>query len=171
MLQLPDRMFAPYRWSIDGVPEEELELALDRGADPAAISFLSSKKNDSRLWAVREYGWVRTFRNKFNLWYFDCTTADMVRESDYWDSQRQLEPDDKIDVEEIKTGDHYSISVQKLLDGGDPEVLKDLAMSRIKDGAPVAKICPTYSTAKYGEVARQKLYARTGDNPRRRARR
>ena len=79
MLQLPDRMFAPYRWSIDGVPEEELELALDRGADPAAISFLSSKKNDSRLWAVREYGWVRTFRNKFNLWYFDCTTADMVR--------------------------------------------------------------------------------------------
>ncbi len=171
MLNMKDRMFAPYRWSIDGVPKEELRDALTRGADPAAIRFLETKKNDSRLYAVREYGWVRTFKNKFNLWYFDCATADMVRESDYWDFQRQLEPDDKIDVEEIKTGDHYSISVQKLLDGGDPEVLKDLAMSRIKDDAPVTKICPTYSTAKYGEMARDRLYGRTGANPRRKTRR
>lgn len=170
MLQLPDRMFAPYRWSIDGVPEEELELALERGADPAAVRYLENKKHDSRLYAVREYGWVRTFKNKFNLWYFDCETADMVRKSDYWDFQRQLEPDDVIDVEEVKTGDSYSISVQKLLDGGDPEVLKDLAMSRVHSGSPEVKYCPSYSTAKFSEIERRRLMGKTGDNPRRRSR-
>ncbi len=115
MLNMKDRMFAPYRWSIDGVPEVELDAALDRDADPNAVHFLRNPKNDSRLYAVREYGWVRTFKNKFNLWYFDCATADM---------------DDK----------------------------------------PVAVFCPTYSTAKYSQLERDRLYRRSGDNPRRKRR-
>lgn len=171
MLQLPDRMFAPYRWSIDGVPEEELQAALDRGADPAAVRYLENKKHDSRLYAVREYGWVRTFKNKFNLRYFDCETADMVRRSDYWKFQHQVEQGDRIDVEEVKTGDRYSISVAKLLAGGDPEILKNLAHGRVDSGSPEMAICPSYSTAKYGEVERKRLLKLTGDNPRRRARR
>ncbi len=166
MLAYPEP-FVPRSWVIRGIPPEEFALALERDADPKAVQFLEEKR-DARLYALREYGWVRTAKNKWNVWTFDCATAEMVRKSDYWKAQYSFDKYDMLDVEEFKGKDSYSISAQKLLDGGNPEVLKNLAMGHIVDSDKEEALCPHYSTAKYGELAREKLYGRSGANPRRR---
>jgi hypothetical protein len=167
MLALP-RPTAPRHWLIKGVPHEELDAALARNADLKAIRYLENKNHDPRLYAIREYGWVRTYKNKFNLWRFDDATAEMVRQSDYWAMQPQLNDHDMIDVEEFDGTDRFEISVKRLLDGGRPSVLKNLAMSRITPEEAVEKVSPHYSAAKYSELERDRLYARSGANPRRR---
>ena len=172
MLMLPDNQVFQRQWINRGVPEQELETALERGADPKAIEFLR-KKYDTRLWAIREWGWVRTQKNRFNLWVFDKQTADLIRSAkDYWRSQeRTMSDHEMMDVEEFGPGrDKYSISVKALLNGGNPSILKNLACGRI-DSDCGEKVSPAYSTAKYSEMERDRLYARSGgNNPRRRKR-
>ncbi len=168
MLWMPRNSHVPNSWMNKGVPEVELEKALARGADHAAVEFLA-KGGDARLWVIREHGWIRTAKNKWNLWYFDKNTADLARSSTaYWRAQYAMDKKyEMLDVTELENGDRYSISVQKLLDGGKPQVLKNLAMGRTyidEDESPE----PAYSTAKYTEVERKRLRSITGDNPRRR---
>ncbi len=170
MMAMPEDRRVPLHWLVKGIPEAELEAALARGADESALHFLADKKNDPRLFAMKEYGWVRTMKDKFNLWYFDCETADMVRRSPYWKMQ-SLTGGEMIDVYEFETGDQYTIGVNALLRGGDPQILKDLAMGRVGESEAHEAVCPSYSTAKYSELQRQRLSGRTGDNPRRRNRR
>lgn len=157
----------PMRWTNAGVPPEALDKALERGADPRAVQFLSAKRNDARLWVLRELGWVRTIKSRFNLWRFDKPTADLIRNAkDYWLGQYKATEHDMMDVEEFETSENYSISVKRFLEGGDPKILKRLACGHGGDCVEEA-LEPEYSTAKYGELERRKLYARVGDNPRR----
>ena len=168
MLRYPEPI-VPNRWIINGVPEAELDAARARDADPKAVTWLYDKK-DARLYALREYGWVRTFKAKWNCWRFDCETAAMVNKSGYWDTQYSLDKYDMIDVEEFDGHDRYSINAMKIIDGADPTVLKNLARGRLAASDKEEAICPSYSTAKYSELEREKLYGRTGANPRRRRR-
>ena len=164
---LMDRQYAPRHWNSRGVPKEELAAAIARGASSDAVDFLDQKK-DSRLWVMRELGWIRTAKAAWNLWEFDDETADMARNAkDYWKSQYYLTDSDMIDVSEFKTGDHFRINAKRFRAGGDPRILKDLAMGRLVEEVK-EEITPQYSTAKFGELERQKLYGRTGANPRRR---
>lgn len=175
MLDMPKDSRVPQWWIIKGIPEIELQKALERGADPKAVEFLSTKKNDARLYAMREYGWVRTARNKWNLWDFDDETAEVVRDnSGYWKfqaDQHRMTEYEMADIYEFKDGCQYSISIKKLLDGGKPRILKKLAMGNIECGVEEPVEVPQYSTAKYSEVERDRLYGRTGANPKRRLRR
>ncbi len=167
MLKMPPESRVPRSWSVDGVPESEIAAALERGASRSAIDWLTIKRGDARLYVMKEYGWVRTMKSVWNLWFFDDATADMVRNnSGYWIAQRSsMNQYDLIDVEEFKTRDRYSINVKKLLDGARPQVLKNLAMGRSTEDVE-EDVVPSYSSAKYSEEERRKLYGRTGDNPR-----
>ncbi len=173
ILGMPKDKRVPNYWTIRGIPSEEIDAALKRGADPEAVEFIANKRNDARLWAMREYGWIRTAKNAWNLWYFDDETADIVRDNEgYWEFQAKtgkMSEYEMIDIYEFKDGCEYAISVQKLLDGGKPQVLKKLATGGIACAGPEA-VAPHYSTSKYGELERQKLYGRTGANPRKRKR-
>ncbi len=172
MLAMPSTAIVPRWWAIRGIPPTEIEAALDRGADQAAVRFLENKRNDARMWAMREYGWIRTAKNAWNLWDFDKATADMVRNStDYWKfqaSRGHMTEYEMLDIYEFKTGDQFSINARKLLAGGNPKVLKNLAMG-VADEI-VEKVEPVYSTAKFSELERRTLAGRTGDNPRKRHR-
>lgn len=166
MLMLPPDRRVPTYWAIKGVPPEELEAALARGADPEAVEFLKDKRRDARLFAMQSLGWCRTARNRFNLWRFDAQTAKMIRDAqDYWQAQTSAGSHEMIDVEEFDGRDAFSISVAKLLAGGNPQVLKNLAMGRIEETAPREVVAPAYSTRKYSELERDRLYQRTGANP------
>lgn len=171
MLKLPPDRRVPNYWFYKGVPKEELDAALARGADPAAIEFLSDKNKDPRLYALRELGWIRTAKSKFNCWQFNQAAADLIRDSkDYWTAQDKLEDGDVIDVEEFAPGGQkFTISVKALRGGGRPEVLRGLSGLTEADLVE-ASIPPNYSTLKYTQMQRDKLYHRTGDNPTRRRR-
>lgn len=170
MLLYPKK-FAPHLWNVNGVPKEELEAALERGADPEAIEFLSKGK-DARLWAVREFGWIRTTKNAWDVWVFDDSAAEIAQKAKaYWRSQYSMNQWDMIDVHELKDGCRYQINAKKLLDGGRPKVLKRLAMGNIECGDDEHTEVPQYSTAKFSELERRALYKKSGDNPKRRSRR
>jgi len=170
MLDLPKYRRVPNYWTIKGIPQNELIDGLARGADPKAVEFLSDKRNDARLWAMREYGWVRTAKSAWNLWYFDDYAAGMVRgNTGYWDFQKKMTEFDMIDIYEFKTHCEYSINVMKFLDGGRPQELKKLATGGLECRV-VEEAKPEYSTAKYSELERDRLYRRSGGNPRRRSR-
>lgn len=175
MLGLPPTQRVPNYWFYKGVPKEELDNAIARGADKKAIEFLENKNNDPRLFVLRQLGWCRTARNKFNVWLFDQRTADMIRNADdYWHAQDKFENGEVIDIEEFApTGQTFTIRVKALLGGGTPEAMR--AIAGVTEAQMVAASIPptqvTYSTIKYGELARSALYHRTGDNPRRRSRR
>ncbi len=154
----------PMRWTISGIPKEEFKAALARGADPDAVAFLRDKKHDARLWCMMELGWVRVSKNNFNLWVFDKATAKIVRNAkDYWRQQYRMTDGEMIDIVEFKNNDEYTISVKKILAGGDPQILKNLAMGKILDRKEAA-LAPQYST-RYSEMERKRLYGRIGDNP------
>ncbi len=171
MLDLPKDRRVPNYWTINGIPENELAEALWRGADPKAVEFLSDRRNDARLWAMREFGWVRTAKSAWNLWNFDDETAEMVRwNTGYWEFQKKMTEFDMLDIYEFKTHCEYSISVQKFLDGGQPHELKKLATGELECRV-IEEVKPEYSTAKYSELERDRLYKRSGDNPKRRSRR
>ncbi len=161
---LMDRKQAPHAWAVRGIPSEEFAFALERGADPEAIEFLRAGK-DARLWMVRELGWIRTARNAWNVWEFGDHVGKIARGAkEYWRSQYAMNSFDLIDVNELKTGDRFSVSAKALRDGGNPRILKNLATGRIdseeRESSPVL-----YSTVKYpSELARKRLYSRTGDN-------
>lgn len=74
---------------------------------------------------------------------------------------------DMIDVTELKDGCRYQINAKTFLKGGDPKVLKLLALGGLECD-PERTSTPSYSTAKYSELERSKLYGRVGGNPRRR---
>ncbi len=171
MLDLPKDRHVPNWWTIRGIPIEELDAAAKRGVSAKTLEFLSNKGNDARLWVMREFGWVRTAKNKWSVWFFDDATADMVRDAkDYWKfqaDQGKMTEHEMLDVYEFKDGCEYSISVQKLLEGGRPQVLKKLAMGGLECSGKEEAIAPQYSTAKYSELERQKLYGISGANPRR----
>ncbi len=146
------------------MPVEELEAALARGADPAAVNFLSKRGNDARLYVVREYGWIRTAKQAWNMWSFDDKCAEIARSAkEYWASQYTLNEYDTLDIHEFKSGDRFTVRAKALLEGGKPRVLKNLAMGFSE--AASEKIEPMYSTAKYSELEREKLYRRVGGNP------
>ncbi len=154
----------PVQWFGLGVPAAELDAALARGADPKAVEYLSNKARDPRLFAMKEYHWVRTARNVFNLWEFNEATAQTIRAAaNYWQAQGNLGRYEMIDVEEFHNHDRYSISIEKLMAGGNPKILKNLAMSRVEVSAPVEKVYVpvTHSRSRPGSAW---LYG-TGDNP------
>lgn len=162
---LMDRPKAPHMWNVKGVPKEELAAALMRGVDAAAIDFLEQKK-DARLWVIREFGWIRTAKSAWNLWEFNEKTAEIARSSkEYWRAQYSLNDHDSIDVTELKDGCRYAINVKKFLDGGNPKILKRLALGGVECEAE-RTATPQYSTEKYTEIERRRLTGRTGDNPR-----
>lgn len=158
----------PMWWTIKGIPEEEFDKALARGADPAAVAFLVDKRHDARLWALREYNWIRTTKQHFNVWKFDNKTAEIIRDAgDYWSQQPSIDEYEMIDIHEFYGEEKpFAVSVEKLLAGGNSKILKDLATGRITREEAKKKLAPMYST-KYTEMERKRLYARTGDNPRR----
>lgn len=169
MLNIPADRLVPMWWTMRGVPPEELAKALDNGASKDAVDFLSDKKADARYYVVKKFGWVRTQKSAFNLYRFDAKIAKMIRDAkEYWAGQKNFTEFDMIDIYEFETNEQYTIKAIRLLDGGKPEVLKRLAMGVADDVIETAS--PVYSAAKFSELERDRLYARSGANPRRRSR-
>ncbi len=169
VLLLLDRKYAPHTWNGSEIPKAELKTALDRGADPEAVEFLA-KGGDARLWVIREFNWIRTAKNVWNMWVFDEDTANIARVAkDYWMAQYSLSEWDMLDITELKDGCRYSISVKKFIEGGSPKTLKKLAMGNVECGIEESPT-PVYSTAKFSELERDRLYGRVGANPHKRSR-
>ncbi len=155
--------YIPLHWAISGVPRTALDLAMEGGADPKAIIALEDGV-DPRLYAMMFFGWVRVSQNRFNLWDFNQSTAELIRECrEYWKAQ-DYGPDDMIDVFEFKTKDRFQIRITALLKGGDPKILKNLSMGRMDADKKTEALSPAYSS-KLSELERRRLYARVGDNP------
>lgn len=165
-MQVGERV--PKYWLFKGVELPALKLAISRGADPEAVEFLNNKHSDARLFALKNYGWVRVAKNAFNFWAFDDRTADIIRRAtDYWESQYSMsQHHEMIDVYEFKTNDQFAVNVSKLLAGGRPHVLKQLSMGHVEDVVIQEPLpVPEYAAAKFTELERDRLYRRTGDNP------
>lgn len=166
MLNLPLDRNVPMWWVIRGIPDEEFDAALKRGADPDAVAFLREKGNDARFWVLK-LGWVRTQKQIWNLWRFDKQTLAVARNAkDYWDSQKSLSKWDYVDVEEFETRLVFSVPVFAILDGTDPDDLKRVALGGPAELPKEEVATPSYS--KRTERERKKLLRREGDNPRRR---
>ena len=103
---------------------------LKRGAAPGAISFLAQDK-DPRLYAIREWGWVRVRDDHIDVWTFDQPTLDMIRNSiGFWEAvQGYLVPGARFVVSEESTGNLFTVEAKRLLSRAtDPEALKAHAM-------------------------------------------
>lgn len=92
-------------------PEEQTEF---RKAGKSILSFLR-EENDPRVFAIRQWRWVRVRKDRFYLWKFDVATLRIIRASrDYWSQQVSLASGDCIDVIELSTGDEFSLPVRCL---------------------------------------------------------
>ena len=163
MLNLPLDRNVPMWWVIRGIPEEEFDAALKRGADPDAVEFLRKKGNDSRLWVLK-LGWIRTAKSLWNLWRFDDKTLQIARDAkDYWAAQK-ITKSDYVDIEEFETRQVFSVPVFTILDGTDPALLKRVALGLPIDLPKEEVAVPSY--AGRTERERRTLLRREGDNPR-----
>lgn len=161
-----DRKYAPYNWNSQGIPKEELDAAIERGAAPEAVEYLKKRGSDARLFVIKNLAWIRTAKSVFNLWEANDKADEIIRNSRaFWRSQYDLKQWDMIDVLEFKTGDSYAVNAKALKDGGSLQVLKKLSMASVAAGSSDRQAVPQYSTMKYGEIERGRLMGRTGDNP------
>lgn len=88
-----------------------------RGVCRRVLEFLSLHDNDPRMFAIREWKWIRTRQQSFHLWTFDAETISLIRNaSTYWQVQRQVEPGDTIDVEQYGQASCFPVGLAKLLD-------------------------------------------------------
>ena len=114
-----DRMaYAPIKNVWKAMTDEEASIHLRRGVDPNVINFFQSAGHpDARIWALREWGWVRTDDSLFNCWILDDQTLDTIRANKrYWMVQRPgLESDTVINVNEEATGERYTLNVERML--------------------------------------------------------
>lgn len=114
-----DRLkYAPIKKVWQAMTDEEAETHLQRGVDPNVINFFQSVAHpDARIWALREWGWVRTDDNIFNCWIFDDDTLDTIRANkQYWMIQRPaIEKGTTITVNEEATGERYTVNVERML--------------------------------------------------------
>jgi hypothetical protein len=79
-----------------------------------ALDFLS-RRNDPRVYAIREWGWVRVRRDRFYLWKFDRRALRTIRSSSgYWSAQPNMDPNDATDVIELSSADEFSIPLSTL---------------------------------------------------------
>ncbi len=164
MLGKPPEAYVPLHWSISGVPRTALDLALEGGADYKAIEALENGV-DPRLYAMKNYGWVRVSKNRFNMWSFDKNTADLIKNAEgYWFAQGNIDRHETIDTFEFKDRAHFTVTVGQLMRGGDPQVLKGLATVKSDVDQKGEALSPQYSS-RLPERERRRLYARTGDNP------
>lgn len=108
--------------------ERTADVFLKRGVLPAAVAFLAQGK-DARLWAMREWGWVRIRDGNFDLWKFDPKTLDVIRSAvDFW-RDSGIDPEERVTVSEESTGDLFTIQAKRLLRrDADPDALKHHAM-------------------------------------------
>jgi len=125
-LQPNDYMAA---WNImKPLDAEELTLAESRGADDAALEFLSQDTPDPRWFAMKHWGWIRVHVNRkkgetiFQTLLFDDDALGVLRKSDFWKQQPQRQDSDWTIIEELATHRLFQMPVSKLLHG-DPETV------------------------------------------------
>ena len=114
--------------------DEEAEIHAGRGVDARVINFFQSSNHpDARLWAVREWGWVRTADSLFNCWLFDDGTLKTIRANkEYWRMQEfGIERGSVITMNEEATGERYLINIERMLH---PEATAE-ALVRVAAGA------------------------------------
>jgi len=86
-----------------------------RGVPAGVLRFLSQEDPDPRVYAIREYGWIRVRDCRFYLWRLDEHTLQIIRAAkEYWKAQSNLHPHDVVDVIELNTGTEFVVSVRTL---------------------------------------------------------
>ena len=86
-----------------------------RGVAAGILEFLSQKNPDPRVYALREYGWVRVRDCRFYLWRLDDHSLQIIRAAkEYWKAQSNLHPHDVADVIELATDEEFTIPVKRL---------------------------------------------------------
>lgn len=90
-----------------------------RGVGGDALDFLGQPGNDPRMFAIREWGWVRTRASAFYLWVLDDAALRLVRGArDFWAGQTQAGARDAIDVLELSTGTEFELAVGQVRKAG-----------------------------------------------------
>jgi hypothetical protein len=131
LLGLPDDTRIDRKKLFTGINPREITSALKRGVPKNVVAYLSRDTMDPRTWMIQKQGWIRVARSLFNLWQFDQTTLDQIRESAYWATQAKADPNDMISVDELSTGNKFEVPVRALrYRGARAEDLKSIALSR-----------------------------------------
>ena len=82
-----DGMFSP-------LAPEQARYWLERGAHPEAVAFLclpSGESIDPRLWAIREWSWIRQRGNAFYAWIWTLEAKSILSNSDdFWKRQTKV---------------------------------------------------------------------------------
>jgi len=106
------------------ITSEQAEAALRRGADRKAVEFLMAGF-DPRLWAVREWGWIRVHDGNVELWRFDENTLDLWQKSRRFWGRSTF---DTFTIGETSTGDLFRLDGRRLQNvSAEPGALKHYA--------------------------------------------
>lgn len=82
---------------------------------PAKVLHFLSVKNDPRIFAIREYGWIRVRQSGIYVWRLNAAVLRRVRQcTQFWEGQRQLRKSDVVTVWEIASHDCFNITVREL---------------------------------------------------------
>lgn len=95
--------------------KRELAFHKERKMTGDVLAFLSQKKSDARIYAIENYGWIRTRQKNFYLWQINATAWLRIRRSkDFWKHQHKLDPNDAIHIWEMKSKRWFFTTVQDL---------------------------------------------------------
>ena len=125
----PDAARFTQRDMLSALTEAEIAEFRKIGVEQQALEFLCVP-NDPRIFAIREWCWIRVRRDRFYLWKLDAASLRVIREShSFWSAQPKSDPRDAADIVELSSGDEFSLSIRRLLDGrSKPASLRTAAM-------------------------------------------
>jgi hypothetical protein len=92
------------------VTAAEVRAAKQRGADPAAVRFLQ-QGGDPRLWAMQQWGWIRTAKNNINVWELNEQALDLLYQ---WAKELKLDPHETFELNELSTNSLFPVTAKQL---------------------------------------------------------
>jgi hypothetical protein len=92
-----------------------------RGVPKDVLEFLSRPNGDGmvepRIYAIREYGWVRTRKEGLWVWRQDERTLWLIRDAkEFWARQSHLKGRDGVDVVQLSDRGKYYLTLRELRD-------------------------------------------------------
>ncbi len=96
-----DRLFKP-------LTLDEAKYHRDRGMEKHCIEFLSHGDHvDPRVYAIREWGWIRTVENKFYAWEWDDATERRLMSNEAFWKKTRANDQTWLYFISVKTGKEY----------------------------------------------------------------
>lgn len=107
-----DTIFSPLN-------KHDADFYRECGAKDDALEFLINTTNrervDPRVYAIREYGWIRAVANKFYAWEWDAVAIARLMAADaFWKYQDNATDDSWIELHGVKSGDKHEGNVRDI---------------------------------------------------------